>query len=74
MLGGRSRGLTVVRTELGRAYSVAGQARMAQAMEELPGLRKQWRRSGKIHSRLTHPALPTISPTAKSSPSTSRSA
>ena len=51
---GRSRALTVARTELGRAYSVAGQARMAQAGEELPGLRKQWRRSGKIHSRLTH--------------------
>ena len=51
---GRSRALTVARTEIGRAYSVAGQARMAQAMEELPGLRKQWRRSGKIHSRLTH--------------------
>ena len=51
---GRSRALTVARTEIGRAYSVAGQARMAQAGEELPGLRKQWRRSGKIHSRLTH--------------------
>ena len=27
---------------------------MSQAVEELPGLRERWRRSGKIHSRLTH--------------------
>ena len=35
--GGRSRSLTVIRTELGRAYSVAGQQRMEQAAEVLPG-------------------------------------
>lgn len=51
---GRKRAFTVVRTEVGRAYSVAGQARMAQAAEMVPGLKKQWRRSGKVHSRLTH--------------------
>ena len=50
----RSRALTVVRTELGRVYSVAGQARMDQATGMLPGLRKQWRRSGKLHARITH--------------------
>ena len=49
-----SRARTVVRTELGRAYSVAGQERMKQAAEELPGLRKQWRRSGALHARITH--------------------
>ena len=27
---------------------------MRQATEMLPGLRMQWRRSGKIRSRLTH--------------------
>ncbi len=52
--GGTGRALTVVRTELGRAYSTAGHERMLQAGQVLPGLRKQWRRSGKLHSRLTH--------------------
>lgn len=53
---GRSRAITVVRTELGGAFSVATQARMTQASEYLPGLKKQWRRSGKIHSRIHHDA------------------
>lgn len=52
--GGRSRAQTILRTELGRAYSVAGQERYAQAHEVLPGLKKQWRRSGKRHSRQNH--------------------
>lgn len=52
--GGRERAITVIRTELGRAFSTATQERMAQATELLPGLMKQWRRSGKIHSRATH--------------------
>ena len=55
--GGRSRALTLIRTELGRAYSVAGQQRMEQAAEVLPGLKKQWRRSGKLRARLTHDAI-----------------
>ncbi len=54
---GRSRALTVIRTELGRAYSMAGQQRMEQAAEVLPGLRKQWRRSGKLRSRIAHDAV-----------------
>ncbi|MCU7841913.1 MAG: hypothetical protein KZQ94_21390, partial [Candidatus Thiodiazotropha sp. (ex Troendleina suluensis)] len=49
---GRSRALTIVRTELGRAYSVASHLRMQQAVEHVPGMRKQWRRSGKVHSRV----------------------
>lgn len=52
--GGRARATTIVRTEVGRAYSVAAQERQAQAQDLLPGLRKQWRRSGKRHSRVTH--------------------
>ena len=52
----RSRAITIVRTELGRAYSVAGHERMTQARRVLPGLRKEWRRSGKLHSRLEHDA------------------
>lgn len=51
---GRTRALTIVRTELGRAYSVATHERMLQASKILPGLKKQWRRSGKVHSRLSH--------------------
>ena len=54
VVAGRGRALTIVRTELGRAYSVAGQQRFDQAHEVLPGLQKQCRRSGKIHSRASH--------------------
>lgn len=50
----KSRAVAIVRTELGRAYGVAAQARMEQAVEHVPGMKKQWRRSGKIHSRRTH--------------------
>jgi hypothetical protein len=50
----RSRALTIVRTELGRAYEMASQARKEQARQYLPGLKKQWRRSGKLHSRKGH--------------------
>ena len=52
----RKRAITILRTELGRAYATAAQERQAQAVAVLPGLRKQWRRSGKLHSRLTHDA------------------
>lgn len=54
--GGRRRAQTIVRTELGRAYASAAQERMAQAAERLPGLKKQWRRSGKLRSRPAHDA------------------
>jgi hypothetical protein len=50
----RQRAITIVRTELGRNFATATQARMVQAREILPGLQKQWRRSGKIKSRLKH--------------------
>ncbi|SDH74714.1 hypothetical protein [Roseospirillum parvum] len=52
--GGRRRALGVVRTEVGGAFSAAAQARLEQAARHVPGLQKQWRRSGKIHSRLAH--------------------
>lgn len=52
--GGRGRAITIVRTEVGRAFSTAANERMQQASEMLPGLKKQWRRSGKINSRLEH--------------------
>ena len=55
-LGGqaRTRAITITRTELGRLYSVASKAAMDEAAQEIPELRKQWRRSGKVHSRLSH--------------------
>lgn len=52
--GGRGRAITIVRTEMGRAFSVAGHERKHDAAAVLPGLRKQWRRSGKVHSRESH--------------------
>lgn len=52
----RARATTIVRTELGRAFSVAANERLREAAEFLPGLKKQWRRSGKIHSRAHHDA------------------
>jgi hypothetical protein len=50
----RARATVIVRTELGRAFSLAAQERMSAAAERLPGLKKQWRRSGKLHPRLHH--------------------
>lgn len=56
ILGGssRERATTIVRTELGRAFSHAAQLRMEAARESVPGLQKQWRRSGKLNPRLHH--------------------
>ncbi len=51
---GRGRAITVLRTEMGRAFSVAAQERKVDAATVLPGMRKQWRRSGKVHSRQAH--------------------
>jgi uncharacterized protein with gpF-like domain len=51
----RSRANTIVRTELGRVFSTAAQATMEQAVGAgVAGLQKQWRRSGKLHSRPDH--------------------
>lgn len=55
--GGRARATTIVRTELGRAFSTAAHERQSLAAEIIPGMKKQWRRSGKIHSRLQHDAI-----------------
>lgn len=52
----RDRALTIVRTEIGRVFSAAGQQRQLQAANVVPGLKKQWRRSGKVHSRAAHDA------------------
>lgn len=50
----RGRATTIVRTELGRAFSHATQQRLEAAGRTLPGLKKQWRRSGKLYPRLHH--------------------
>lgn len=55
--GGMRRANTIVRTQLGQAYSTAAQARQEQAAEVVPGMQKQWRRSGKLHSRYEHDAI-----------------
>ena len=50
----RARATTIVRTSLGQVFSVAGFNRMQDAAARVPGLQKQWRRSGKVHPRLHH--------------------
>lgn len=51
------RARTIVNTQLGEAYAVAQQARLAQSAALVPGLRKQWLRSRKIFSRPNHDAI-----------------
>lgn len=52
-----ARARKIVVTSLGEAYAVASQQRLEQAAERVPGMQKQWRRSGKIHSRWSHDAM-----------------
>ena len=56
ILGGKTtrRATTIVRTELARAHSAAGQQRMQQWATELPGVQKRWLASGKRQPRLHH--------------------
>lgn len=56
ILGAEStkRATGIVNTEVSRAFAVAGRERLVQAAPLVPGLGKQWRRSGKIHSRWNH--------------------
>ena len=49
-----ARATAIVRTEVSRAFAVASNERLQQAAGLVPGLGKQWRRSGKIHSRWNH--------------------
>lgn len=50
----RQRAKTIVYTELGRIYATATQASMEDATKRLPGLRKRWVKSGKLHPRPEH--------------------
>jgi hypothetical protein len=45
---------TIVRTELARAFSTATQGRMLQWQGDVPGLKKRWLQSGKLHPRENH--------------------
>lgn len=51
---GRRRARTIVYDQIGKAYSVASHDRLKQAGQVVPGLKKQWRRSGKVHPRMPH--------------------
>lgn len=51
----------IVITSMGQAYASAGQQRLDGAAKVVPDLGKQWRRSGKIHSRWSHDALDGVS-------------
>ncbi len=51
------RAQTIVRTQMGEAFALGQQARLEQSALHLPGLQKQWRRSGKIQSRWNHDAI-----------------
>lgn len=58
LLGDSSRAMMraerILNTEVARAFASAQQAGMERAAESVPGLKKQWRRSGKLHSRAEH--------------------
>lgn len=47
----------IVRTELARGFSTASFERLREASGYVPGIRKEWRKSGKIHPRLAHVAI-----------------
>lgn len=48
------RAATIVRTELGRVFSVASNVRMQQAAAAGANIQKKWLRSGKLHPRPGH--------------------
>ena len=48
------RATAIVTTEVSRAFALASNERLAQAADLVPDLCKQWRRSGKLHSRWNH--------------------
>lgn len=56
LLGGaaRERARTILYTEIGRVYAVAAQDSLAEAAQDLPGLRKRWLRSSKLYPRPDH--------------------
>lgn len=59
MLGekSRDRALTIVRTELACVYAISAQQQLEKEAKHVPGLQKQWRRSGNLHSCVHHNAI-----------------
>lgn len=55
--GNRTRAITVVKTELGRAFATAAHERMESAHTRIPGLKKQWRHSGAAEGRPHHESI-----------------
>lgn len=53
----RKRATSIVRTELATAYSTANRLRMEQWSKTIPGLKKRWVRSGKVHPRIEHAVI-----------------
>ncbi|MBK6742517.1 MAG: hypothetical protein IPG66_05870 [Hydrogenophilales bacterium] len=55
-LGGasRTRATTIVRTEVSRVFGVAANERIQQAVADGVEMDKVWRRSGKLHPRVSH--------------------
>lgn len=53
----RARATTIVRTSLGQVFQVAANERIGGVAAKVPGLKKQWHKSGKIHPRLNHAAI-----------------
>lgn len=47
----------IVHTELARGFSTASFERLREAAGYVPGLKKKWRKSGKVHPRLAHVAI-----------------
>ncbi|WP_300551543.1 hypothetical protein [Desulfovibrio sp.] len=52
--GDRGRALTIMRTEVGRAYSVAAQESMEVSSQINKAMQKQWHKSGKMYGRSSH--------------------
>lgn len=50
----RGRALGILRTEISRANSIASHLRKLSAATVVPGMQKQWRRSGRKHPRASH--------------------
>lgn len=53
----RKRATSIVRTELATAYSTANQLRLEQWGSTVPGLKKRWVKSGKVHPRIEHAVI-----------------
>ncbi len=50
----RARATTIVRNAINGSFSQASFDRIKEAAQRVPGLQKQWRKSGKVHPRLFH--------------------